>query len=107
LEPSLLRQALEADEKKLAERAMYLKQRGRECDVNSVPAFRLVTREFHEFIASVSANRPLALLAMGLMYLTRLDHEVRTVDSRREVIDEHEKILDAILSGDKAGAEAL
>jgi len=107
IEPALLRAALDSDDGTLARRAADLKRRSLESDLGSKQEYRLLTREFHEMIATASNNRPLALLGMALMFLTRLDHEMLSMEHRRKVMAEHDKILDAIIAGNRKKCEAL
>lgn len=107
IEPALLRAALDSDDGTLARRAADLKRRSLEGDLGSKQEYRLLTREFHEMIATASNNRPLALLGMALMFLTRLDHEMLSMEHRRKVMAEHDKILDAIVAGNRKKCEAL
>jgi DNA-binding FadR family transcriptional regulator len=108
LEPCLLRAAIDSADEEFIARAADLKKRSRECDPLKTTEYRLLTREFHELIASAAGNRPIGLLAMALMFLTRLDHSVTTLAHRRgDVIAEHEEVLDAIIDRDGERAEAL
>ncbi len=107
LEPVFMKEATQRQEPAFLAQVADLRKRGQEIDVNSTDEYVPLAREFHELIVSASANRPLALFAMALMYLTKLDHGVYSIDRRRVIMKQHDQILAAILERDEARVEKL
>lgn len=66
------------------------------------------TQDFHGLIAGISGNGVLDLFGRALkeLYTARTIVEERPAARREEVLIEHERVVDAILSGDAERAEA-
>jgi len=107
LEPALAKEATQRGDPAFLRKIADLRERSRTIDVTQDTDYLRITREFHEFIASGSANRLLVLFALGLMsmFVVRLDRGVFPVGERKGVMVEHDRVLAAILGGNAERAE--
>lgn len=109
LEPALVREATRRQDADFIDRVSSLLTRGRSIDSRDDDAYRKLSREFHETMASASPNRVFTLFGLALMamFAGRMDHSVFPTEERKQVLLEHERVLKAILDKDEAKAERL
>jgi DNA-binding FadR family transcriptional regulator len=86
-------------------RAAVDAHRGLDPDDNG--AYLAATQEFHGLIAGISGNGVLDLFGRALkeIYTERAIAELRPAARQKEVLDEHERVVEAILAGDADRAE--
>lgn len=83
-------------------------ERHRDLDPDDKAGYLAATQDFHGLIAGISGNGVLDLFGRALkeLYTARAIVEERPAARREEVLIEHERVVDAILSGDADRAEA-
>ena len=71
--------------------------------------YRQTAAGFHEIITGTTGNSVLDLLTGSLkeIYSARFHSFVYTSDERKKLVDDHERVAEAIISGNCAQAEAL
>ena len=110
MEGLAFRKAAERNAERAKKLGPALIQSGRKAvAANSVSAMIAADLKFHDFIYSLSEN-PLIAPAMDAQwtYTQRVMGEVLMSDERpRDIWDQHEALLDAVMAGDGAAAEAL
>ena len=100
LEPLFLRAATMRRDPVFLEQVADLKRRNLAADSTRNDEYLPITREFHELIAGASSNRPLELFGLSLMFVTKLEHGAFSLSRRREVLRQHDEILQCILDND-------
>lgn len=97
------------DESALAELRGLAQVRYAHGDERSYETFLLMTRRFHEIIASASGNQRLIRLAKRLVEETErfLRLSLEADDASAELARERDQLVDAIASGDAAAAERI
>ena len=110
MEGLAFRKAAERNAERARKQGPALIQIGRKAvAANQVSAMISADLKFHDFIYSLSEN-PLIAPAMDAQwtYTQRVMGEVLMSDERpRDIWDQHEALLDAVMTGDGAWAEAL
>lgn len=110
MEGLAFRKAAERNAERARKQGPALIQSGRKAvAAGSVAAMIGADLKFHDFIYSLSEN-PLIAPAMDAQwtYTQRVMGEVLMRDERpRDIWDQHEALLDAVMAGDGAAAEAL
>jgi DNA-binding GntR family transcriptional regulator len=110
MEGLAFRKAAERNAERARRQGPALIQSGRKAvAAGSVAAMIGADLKFHDFIYSLSEN-PLIAPAMDAQwtYTQRVMGEVLMRDERpRDIWDQHEALLDAVMAGDGAAAEAL
>ena len=110
MEGLAFRKAAERNAERARKQGPALIQSGRKAvAAGSVAAMIGADLKFHDFIYSLSEN-PLIAPAMDAQwtYTQRVMGEVLMRDERpRDIWDQHEALLDAVMAGDGASAEAL
>ena len=109
LEPAFVRQATRIRDPQFISKLHELKRRGREVDVEDDESYLALTGEFHDVMAGSSSIRVLTALVRALMsmFVGKVTKGIFRVDQRRHVLQEHEEIMDAIISGNETLAEQL
>jgi len=79
----------------------------RALDPGDHAAYLAATQDFHGLIAGISGNGVLDLFGRALkeIYTERAIAEIRPADRHQEVLEEHERVVEAILAGDADLAE--
>jgi GntR family transcriptional regulator, transcriptional repressor for pyruvate dehydrogenase complex len=109
LEPLCARVAAEAGDPVGTARLRAAMEQGRTVDVTDDDAYVAASTAFHSALTSASGNGVLDLVAEGVMsiYERRIPAGVAAVAHRPAIVEEHQRITDAILAGDAAEAERL
>ena len=109
LEPLCARVAAEAQHPVGMARLQAAAEQGRSVDLTDDDAYFAAVSAFHSALTGASGNGVLDLVAEGLMsvYDRRIPVRVAAVAQRPAIVEEHQRITDAILAGDAAEAERL
>lgn len=107
LEPASVRDAARRQDPQFLRQVESLQARGRALDVTDNERYRALMREFHEVMMSGSSNRIFTLVGLGLMsmFWGRVDGELQPAGQRRDVVEEHDRVLTAVLAGREDEAE--
>lgn len=77
-------------------------------DLNDDAAYRAMSNEFHGAVVAMSGNRILELLAQSMMEIfdAHIARATRDEPARMAAPHEHDAVIEAIVAGDAATAEA-
>lgn len=77
-------------------------------DLNDDAAYRAMSNEFHGAVVAMSGNRILELLAQSMMEIfdAHIARATRDAPTRMAAPHEHDAVIEAIVAGDAAAAEA-
>jgi GntR family transcriptional regulator, transcriptional repressor for pyruvate dehydrogenase complex len=109
LEPLCARVAARTQDPVGLARLQTAMAQGRAADLTDDDAYLAASTTFHSALTGASGNGVLDLVAEGVMsiYERRIPAGVAPVEQRAAIVDEHQRITDAIVGGDAGEAERL
>jgi DNA-binding FadR family transcriptional regulator len=109
VEPSVARLAAERRDKKDIRQLHDYVDRARAIDVKDDRHFRTVGQDFHDLLAGVARNKVMTLM-VGSCYHVFADRTAMYMYAARyrgNVLNAHEKIAEAVISGDREAAASI